>query len=840
MTLYQSIHSWLLALLVIPGISGSAHAAAPLAPTDCGAKAISFNGAYVSIAINWTDNSTNETEWQVRYTMDGFPGDFSINPNGNLPSSSTTSSSPGTTGRASYTWTGALANRVYHFRIIANNGAATSGASNVASVGTYLLNAPINLKAAVVDPFNVTLSWEEQSYSEGGFVIERKAGAGDWTCIGNTASNSLSIATQNWIWPWQTFAFRVRAFTGSVPTTPADVSVYSNEASVSASAYTLAATKVPNRPAVNLSWPNIQNEDGYHIYQVPNGSTGYLDDYFIGETAANVTTYQAIAPTIEPTKTCRFYVMPYSGDYYIGTSSVASVTLDGITSNGRIAGNPGGALSHTFTHISGSTVSSRTLTGTPETLTFNAASGELTGIFPATLGDHPVLYTVNFTDGSSLAQTFDILVRPPSGAPLVGSTLPAWSAVAGATRDTSLAGTFTDAEAESAVRVVTNLGNMDFILFDTATPETVANFMNYVYAGAYTDVVFHRSIPNFVIQAGGFKGTGTGSSFTSVATDAPVVNEAGISNVRGTVAMAKLGTDPNSATSQFFVSVKDNQADLDHTNGGFTVFGRVAGDGMAVADAINALPRGNYTTPPADLTVDGSLADTLFSDCPIAAATAPPTMDQTKLVKITSVARIPTLTYSVTANTQPEVAAASIVDGQLHLVGLSGGHTTLTLSATDLDNLTATQTVEVDINDTYSAWATRSAFPGGHNGEEQNPDGDSLTNLLEYALLGDPAVASQGPLPTLGKTGIAPAAQFMTLTFAVRKATTGLSYIVEANNQLSGAWTEVWNSANDPVFGHAQVLSFTNQADRTVVTIQDRAALATPAPRFMRLKVVQY
>jgi len=407
--------------------------------------------------------------------------------------------------------------------------------------------------------------------------------------------------------------------------------------------------------------------------------------------------------------------------------------------------------------------------------------------------------------------------------------------VTGATRDTPLAGTFTDVEAESAVRVSTNLGNMDFILFDTATPATVANFMNYVRTEAYTDVVFHRSIPNFVVQAGGFKGTGTGSSFTRVVTDPPVVNEPGIANERGTLSMAKLGTDPNSATSQFFVSLGDNRSNLDYQNGGFTVFGRVAGNGMTVADAISNLPTSTY-----NLSLDGSATATPFSAFPIAAATAPPTMDQTKVVKITSVTPIPTLTYSVTANTQPDIAAASIVNGQLHLVGLSGGHTTLTLTATDLDDLTATQTVEVDIKDTYNTWATRTAFPGGQNAALQDPDGDSLTNLLEYALLGDPAVASQGPLPASGRTGIAPAAQFMTLTFAVRKATNGLSYIVEANNQLSGTWTEVWNSANDPVFGHAQVLSFTNQADRTVVTIQDSAALAHPGSRFMRLKMVQY
>jgi peptidyl-prolyl cis-trans isomerase A (cyclophilin A) len=152
------------------------------------------------------------------------------------------------------------------------------------------------------------------------------------------------------------------------------------------------------------------------------------------------------------------------------------------------------------------------------------------------------------------------------------------------------------AQAQTMVRIQTTQGSMDMTLLDSEAPITVANFLAYVRGGDYTDVFFHRNawlsstIP-FVIQAGGWKWP-SASGITSVASRGTIVNEFSTtrSNVRGTVAMAKLGGDPNSATSQWFINMGNNAANLDNQNGGFTVFARVTAPGMATADRIAALP----------------------------------------------------------------------------------------------------------------------------------------------------------------------------------------------------------------------------------------------------------
>ena len=137
------------------------------------------------------------------------------------------------------------------------------------------------------------------------------------------------------------------------------------------------------------------------------------------------------------------------------------------------------------------------------------------------------------------------------------------------------------------VRMSTTLGDIDIQLLRGAAPATVENFLNYVRRGAYNNSIIHRTVPGFIIQGGGVGFSG--STFLSLPADAPVVNEYRVSNTRGTIAMAKLGGNPNSATNQWFFNLGDNSANLNNQNGGFTVFGRVL-RGLDVMDQIAAVP----------------------------------------------------------------------------------------------------------------------------------------------------------------------------------------------------------------------------------------------------------
>lgn len=152
-------------------------------------------------------------------------------------------------------------------------------------------------------------------------------------------------------------------------------------------------------------------------------------------------------------------------------------------------------------------------------------------------------------------------------------------------------GAFAEKGTKPMVRMKTSKGVIEVELYPDKAPKTVENFLRYVREGFYDGTIFHRVVPNFVIQGGGFD-----AEMRRKPTHAPIPNEAdnGLKNERGTLAMARTG-DPHSATSQFFINTRTNSF-LDHRDKtprgwGYAVFGRVV-KGMDVVDQIAKVKTG--------------------------------------------------------------------------------------------------------------------------------------------------------------------------------------------------------------------------------------------------------
>jgi peptidyl-prolyl cis-trans isomerase A (cyclophilin A) len=274
--------------------------------------------------------------------------------------------------------------------------------------------------------------------------------------------------------------------------------------------------------------------------------------------------------------------------------------------------------------------------------------------------------------------------------PTVRAPIADVSLTRGGTMTVDLAGNFDDPSiTDSLVRLDTPAGPINIELFDRQAPRTVANFLNYVTDGKYANSIFHRSVPNFVLQGGGFTFNTNPSRLDMIPEDPAVMNEpdpVNRSNLRGTLAMAKKGGDPNSATDQFFFNLGNNSANLDNQNGGFTVFAKVVGPAdQQVVDALAAIPTQNEgmaaNLPPSEQGV--------FTEIPLQnySGNAFPTdtvranyaiIDTASVVRRTGM-----LTYAVVGNTNPGVVSTSVVHNRLTLQAGQSGTTTLTVRATN-------------------------------------------------------------------------------------------------------------------------------------------------------------
>jgi cyclophilin family peptidyl-prolyl cis-trans isomerase len=289
--------------------------------------------------------------------------------------------------------------------------------------------------------------------------------------------------------------------------------------------------------------------------------------------------------------------------------------------------------------------------------------------------------------------------------PPISSQIANFTEYAGApARTIDLATVFSDPDVSNAVRMTTVLGNIDIALFGQQKPVTVTNFLKYVDQGRYflfdpttnqtASSFIHRSVPGFVLQGGGFIATvdpdvsknpnKDNVKPTQVLSFGAIQNEPGISNKRGTIAMAKVSGDPNSATSEWFINLADNGGapnNLDTQNGGFTVFGKVVNNTMTVVDSIVAVPRINAGVP--------------FDSLPVRNYTSPNPIKIQNLVLVPGISQISPLNFSAVSDNGNVVVG--VVGTKLSVAGNTVGTAHVTVTATDFDGATVSQTFTVTV-----------------------------------------------------------------------------------------------------------------------------------------------
>ncbi len=736
-----------------------------------------------------------------------------------------------------------LPGRVLEFRVCATLGSSAQNKtafSNVVEV-TVPFGAPTNLVGTSPSEGRVTLTWADNSGIEDDFELYvREKGAASFALYRVLPANTASLVDEL-ILPGRILEFQIRATVGSSGENP---SAFSNivEVTVPFGAPTNLAV-VPDvgsatETQTTLSWDdNSIIEDGYAILIKEAGAAQFS---LHGYAPADATTFTVSGLT--PGVSREFIVtaavdVTYPSarvEFSADSNTVSAATNDGITSPGSKPIKLNQAFSYQVATTTGSARTSWDVTNLPAGLTFNSGTGVVSGT-PTVTGLFLSTMTATFASGWTSEHELALRILKPPGAPVAGASFADLVFNQGDALSTvALGDKFSDPDSQSAVRVTTTKGIIDILLYATETPLTVANFMGYVNRGDYDGTIFHRSVPGFVIQGGGF--SPLASNMVLRDTQNPVINEPGITNERGTVTFAK-GADPDSATNQFFVNLTNNNPsafnNLDTSNGGFAVFGRVAGNGMTTVDAIAALERGVYDIPVENEAGDPiQYASSPFGEMPVDAAPAPAAYDPAHVVTMTSVVPVAVLSHSASSDDTAVVTVA--VNGtDLELTPVGEGSATITVTATDLDGQSTQQTFNVTVNTTLGTWAQDLGVPPGEDGVEDDIEMDGLTLLEDFAFLGSPTANDRDKLPMAesvsdagGNTGC--------IVFRMRKYSPTLLYEVEAHGQLTGVWSTVWRSTD--AFGGANVTA-DDRGDHWLVTVKDSTPFSPGNPRFMRVRL---
>lgn len=288
----------------------------------------------------------------------------------------------------------------------------------------------------------------------------------------------------------------------------------------------------------------------------------------------------------------------------------------------------------------------------------------------------------------------------------------------------------------------TGLAEIDFLLFRDRTPITVDNFLGYVNRGDYTNMVVHRLIPDFVIQGGGFTivNEDGAPSLGNVNKIEPIQNEFGVSNTLATISMAKLGGNPDSATSEWFISTGANSDNLDFQNEGFTVFGRVSQGSFANAMALNN--RDDFEI----FNLGGAL-----NNAPLIRSTTQATFVAERFYRFSSVAEVPlpsgqagtdvNLTYSFASGDEGDGPVLDITGSTLTVSypeATVGGRKVVVVQAEDSVGNKVVDTFAVLLTADYDSWrkavfSMEDAANDSVSGPMADSNGDGVTNLISFA-----------------------------------------------------------------------------------------------------------
>jgi len=591
------------------------------------------------------------------------------------------------------------------------------------------LTPPTNLLATVVDGAKVRLTWEDNSINAMGYAIQyRFVGEGAFQTLNYAGGNDTSFEVA--VGPGTDIEWRVAAAYQAeggpvVISAPSNVQLTSIPAVPSPGPTGFAAVPTALAGSVAVRWTNIDPEatqvrvvsrvagseddfstlstvapDRHHVLltNLPIGVEREFGVVALGpngtsdlSNTANATPTEGFDPTwykanLDPVDFGVIALTPLLVAVEDDPETLFEDETE-IVANEVVRGQP---FTHQLKITNEGDREAWNVTQLPPGMDpFDTGTDVVSGT-PTDAGLFNAELSLTYVGENPLIAKMVFRVRESTSAPVVKQAIPDRTLGLGSYAVT-LADYFADPDAPKAARVVTTLGAIDIALYDNITPQHVENFLAYVTSGGYDGVAFHRSLPGFVVQAGGFKPVTAPNVFTTVAKRPSPFNEPGLANVRGTIAAAKLDGDPDSATTDFFLNLNDNRTNLDNQNSGFTVFGRVTGNGMNVVDAIAALPSQTYS-----VVIDGASAS--FSDWPMNAASAPASMDIAQTVRIESAKEISPLVYSVTDNTNPAAVEVTVDGGQLRFTGQASGVAEITVTATDLDGQTVSQTFEVTMD----------------------------------------------------------------------------------------------------------------------------------------------